>query len=271
METPVSPLLKRERLDELFALYHHRAFVHPDPLEFLYDYPDLQDREIVALIASSLAYGRVAQILKSTSYILQRLGRSPFSFLQKSTRKKLLSLFSDFKHRFTTGEELALVLWGSKKVIEEYGSLHNCFCTTLVDEDDTILPALIRFIGRFRDHMPITRDSLLPYPEKGSACKRLNLFLRWMVRQDNVDPGGWSRVSATKLIVPLDTHMYKISRMLHLTERKLPDMRTAIEITHAFRQIVPDDPIRYDFALTRPGIRGEMEPTALLKACGTGR
>ena len=171
-------------------------------------------------------------------------------------------MFSDFKHRFTTGEELALVLWGLKKVIEEYGSLYNCFCTALVDEDDTILPALIRFIGRFRDHMPVIRDSLLPYPEKGSACKRLNLFLRWMVREDNVDPGGWSRVSAAKLIVPVDTHMYKISRMLHLTERKHPDMRAAIEITHAFRIIAPDDPIRYDFALTRLGIRREMEPAA---------
>ena len=270
METLVSNLLNRNRLDELLSLYHHRAFVHPDPLEFLYDYPDLQDREIVALIASSLAYGRVAQILKSTSCILQRLGPSPYSFLQKSTRKKLLSLFSDFKHRFTTGEELALMLWGLKKVIEEYGSLHDCFSADMEDTDDTILPALTRFIRRFRKHMPATRDSLLPYPEKGSACKRLNLFLRWMVRQDNIDPGGWSRVSAAKLIVPLDTHMYKISRMLHLTERKHADMRTAIEITNAFREIVPDDPIRYDFVLTRLGIRGEMEPAALLKACGTG-
>jgi uncharacterized protein (TIGR02757 family) len=266
----VSHLLKRDRLDELFALYHHRAFVHPDPLEFLYDYPDLQDREIVALIASSLAYGRVAQILKSTSCILERLGASPYSFLLNSTCKTLLSLFSDFKHRFTTGEELALVLWGLKNVIEEYGSLQDCFSSALDDADDTILPALTSFVGRFRQHMPVTRDSLLPYPEKGSACKRLNLFLRWMVRQDNVDPGGWSRVPSTKLIVPLDTHMYKISRMLHLTERKHADMRTAIEITNAFRTIVPDDPIRYDFVLTRLGIRGDMEPTAFLKACGTG-
>jgi uncharacterized protein (TIGR02757 family) len=266
----MSHLLHRDRLDELFALYHHRAFVHPDPLEFLYDYPDLQDREIVALVASSLAYGRVAQILKSTSSVLDRMGTSPFCFLLNSTRKTLLSLFSDFKHRFTTGEEMALVLWGLKKVIEEYGSLHDCFSSTLDDEDDTILPTLTRFVRQLRKHMPVTRDSLLPHPEKGSACKRLNLFLRWMVRRDNVDPGGWSRVPSAKLIVPLDTHMYKISRMLHLTDRKQADMRTAIEITNAFRKIVPEDPIRYDFVLTRLGIRGETEPTALLKACGTG-
>lgn len=263
-------MLNKDRLDELLSLYHHRAFVHPDPLEFLYNYPALQDREIVALIASSLAYGRVAQILKSTSCILQRLGPSPYSFLLKSTRKKLLSSFSDFKHRFTTGEELALVLWGFKRVIEECGSLYDCFIASLDDADDTILPALTSFIRQFRKHIPATRDSLLPYPEKGSACKRLNLFLRWMVRHDNIDPGGWSRVSAAKLIVPLDTHMFKISYMLHLTERKHADMRTAIEITNAFKKIVPDDPIRYDFVLTRLGIRGDMEPAALLKACGAG-
>lgn len=272
LESLVSTLLiNRDRLDELFTLYHHRSFVHPDPLEFLYDYPDLQDREIVALIASSLAYGRVPQILKSTSCVLERLGALPFSFLLNSARNKLFSLFSDFKHRFTTGEEMALMLWGLKNVLEEYGSLHDCFSSALDDEDDTILPALTRFIRLLRKNMPVVRDSLLPYPEKGSACKRLNLFLRWMVRQDNVDPGGWSRVSAAKLIVPLDTHMYKISRMLHLTERKQPDMRTAIEITHSFRKIAPDDPTRYDFVLTRLGIRREMEPAAFLEACGTGR
>lgn len=268
---PVSTLLNKERLDELFTLYHHRSFVHPDPLEFLYGYPKLQDREIVALIASSLAYGRVAQILKSTSSVLERMGGSPFSFLHNSTRKQLFSLFSDFKHRFTTGEELASMLWGVKHVLMEHGSLHDCFVSTLDDEDDIILPALSRFITLFRKNMPVVRNSLLPSPDKGSACKRLNLFLRWMVREDDVDPGGWGQVPAAKLIVPLDTHMHKIGLMLHLTGRKQADIRTAIEITHAFRTIAPDDPVRYDFALTRLGIRGEIEPEAFLKACGNRR
>ena len=119
--------LNRERLEELFTLYHHRAFVHPDPLEFLYDYPDLQDREIVAYIASSLAYGRVTQILKSTATVLERLGESPSTFLLNSNRERLFSLFSDFKHRFTTGEEMTWMLLGLKQVLEECGSLHNAF------------------------------------------------------------------------------------------------------------------------------------------------
>ena len=99
------------------------------------------------------------------------------------------------------------------------------------------------------------RAGLLPSPSAGSACKRLNLFLRWMVRQDNVDPGGWDSVSPAKLIIPLDTHMHRIGRRLGLTPRRQADLRTAIEITEGFRGICPSDPVRYDFALTRLGIR----------------
>lgn len=263
--------LNRERLEELFALYHHRAFVHPDPLEFLYHYPDLQDREIVALIASSLAYGRVAQILKSIATILERLGKSPSAFLLNSNSRSMFSLFSDFKHRFTTGEDMTWMLLGLKQTLEEYGSLHAAFFEALDEKEDTVLPALTRFVSLLRKTGPMTRNSLLPSPEKGSACKRLNLFLRWMVREDNVDPGGWGRIPKTKLIVPLDTHMHRIGRMLQLTGRKQADMRTAFEITYAFRKIVPDDPVRYDFVLTRLGIRGEIEPEAFLRACMSDR
>jgi len=263
--------LNRERLEELFTLYHHRAFVHPDPLEFLYHYPDLQDREIVALIASSLSYGRVAQILKSVSIVLERLGESPHGFLLNTGRKRMCSLFSGFKHRFTTGEEMTGMLLALKQVLEKYGSLHDAFDGVFDEKEETILPALSRFTGMLRKNGPMIRNSLLPFPEKGSACKRLNLFLRWMVREDDVDPGGWGRVPKAKLIVPLDTHMHRIGRMFQLTGRKQADMRTAIEITHAFRKIVPDDPVRYDFVLTRLGIWGEMEPEAFFKACVNDR
>jgi uncharacterized protein (TIGR02757 family) len=160
------------------------------------------------------------------------------------------------------------MLWGAKHVLLEFDSLHDCFTSTLDDKDDTVWPTLSRFIALFRKNMPSVRNSLLPSPDKGSACKRLNLFLRWMVRKDDVDPGGWDHVPAAKLIIPLDTHMHRIGLMLHLTERKQADIKTAIEITHAFRSIAPDDPVRYDFALTRLGIRGEIEPEAFFKASG---
>ncbi len=255
-----------ERLDELYARYNRREFVHPDPLEFLYDYKDICDREIVGLVASSLAYGRVAQILKSVSSVFERMP-SPLIFLRHASRKSLLNTFKGFKHRFTTEEEIAMMLFGIKRIIERYGSLHACFTACMNDDDATILPALSDFVKELIAESEGRRNSLLPLPTRGSACKRLHLFLRWMVRKDEVDPGGWDNVPRSMLIVPLDTHMYRICLALGLTQRKQADMRTAMEITTAFRTIAPDDPVKYDFALTRLGIRDDTDMDAFLKQC----
>lgn len=249
-------------LEELYLSRNRRAFVHPDPLEFLYAYPDPRDRELVGLIASSLAYGRVAQILKSVSCVLDRVGPSPFDFLCSESEKGMLSCFADFRHRFTTGEELARMLWGAKKAIEKYGSLHECFVARLEDHHDNIFPALSAFVDVLSDSNH-RRNSLLPAPIRGSACKRFNLFLRWMVRRDAVDPGGWDKVPAHKLIIPLDTHMHKIGLLLNLTARRPANMHTAVEITRAFARLIPEDPTRYDFVLTRFGIREDMNPEDL--------
>jgi len=262
--------MNRERLDELYTRYHHRALVHPDPLEFLYAYHDPRDKEVVGLIASSLAYGRVAQILKSVSCVLEKMNPSPCAFLLDSSLNSLVTTFEDFKHRFTTGDDLASMLWDAKGVIERYGSLQACFMACFNDRDDTVLPALSAFVKQFNACSSTHgKFSLLPSPAKGSACKRLNLFLRWMVRRDRVDPGGWRAVPATKLIVPLDTHMHRICLLLNLTRRRQADLRAAVEVTHGFRTIVPEDPVRYDFVLTRFGIRKDVELTRFLERCTT--
>ncbi len=264
-------LSSKERLEELYVLYHRRELVHPDPLEFLYEYRALGDREVVALVASSLAYGRVAQILRSVSTVLERMDPSPSDFLLNSSFHSLISTFAEFKHRFTTGQELAALLWGAKCLIERYGSLHACFKACFNEKDDTVLTALSAFVGEFNTCSSKNGHfSLLPSPSKGSACKRLNLFMRWMVRRDEVDPGGWNSVPTSKLIVPLDTHMHRICLRLHLTKRRQADLRTAVDITRAFRRIVPEDPVRYDFALTRLGIRDDTDLASFLEAWPTG-
>lgn len=250
----------KKKLEELYSLYNHLEYVHPDPLEFLYDYPDPLDREIVGLIASSLAYGRVAQILKSISVILEKMRHSPRAFLMESSEKRLKSAFAGFKHRFTTGEEMASMLQRAKDLIKEYGSVNECFLTGFNRDDETVVPALSVFVKRFDGERSDLKSSLVPDPDRGSACKRLNLFLRWMVREDEVDPGGWRGVPPSKLVIPLDTHMYRICGALDMTCRKQADMRTAMEITDYFRGISPDDPVRYDFAITRLGIRRDAEP-----------
>jgi uncharacterized protein (TIGR02757 family) len=250
--------ITKKRLERLYNFYNHRKFVHPDPLEFLYSYPDPLQMELAGLIASSLAYGRVSQILKSVSSILEKMYPSPRAFLLNSSRKDLLACFSGFRHRFTTGDEMAYMLLAAKHVIEEHGSLYACFMAGY-NNDDTLLPALSAFVNELRNAAAITKNSLLPSPDTGSACKRLHLFLRWMVRKDRVDPGGWRGIPRSGLIIPLDTHMHKICVELNMTRRKSSDILTAMEITKVFRKIDPQDPVRYDFALTRLGIRKDAD------------
>ncbi len=231
--------------------------MHPDPLEFLYRYRLARDREVAALVASCLAYGKVALILRSVESVLGEMGRSPHEFVTGSSDTALKKAFPGFKHRFTTGEELGGLMVGVKHALGEYGSLNACFTSGLRGTDETVLGALGAFSSALEGFSGRPCLFLLPHPARGSACKRLNLFLRWLVRKDEVDPGGWRGVSRSKLIVPLDTHMYRAGLALGFTSRRSPDLKASLEITSGFRGIVPADPVRYDFALTRLGIRDD--------------
>lgn len=253
-------------LDDLYACYNRREFVHPDPVEFLYDYHEVRDREIAALIASSLAYGNVKQILRSVGAVLRHMP-SPGAFLERESGASLKKIFSGFRHRFTPGTQFAGMLYGIKRLIETYDSLETCFREGYSESDETILPALAIFVERLKAEAGCGMKYLLPDVKKGSACKRLNLFLRWMVRGDEVDPGGWKGIPAAKLIIPLDTHMHRLSRSLGFTRRRQADMRTALEVTRAFREFSPEDPVKYDFALTRLGIRNDTDMVSFLEKC----
>lgn len=242
------------RLERLYAALNRRDYVSPDPLQFLYAYPDPADREVVGLVSSSLAFGNVKQILRSVETVLIRMPE-PARFLRDATRAGLAKTFEGFRHRFVTGEDLVAMLSGVKASIEEHGSLERCFAAGVRPEQDSVVPALGAFVDALKDGRGA--NYLLPDPARGSACKRLHLYLRWMVREDAVDPGGWTSVSSAQLVVPLDTHMHRIARALGLTARASGDVRTALEVTAAFRALAPADPVRYDFALTRLGIRND--------------
>jgi uncharacterized protein (TIGR02757 family) len=151
---------------------------------------------------------------------------------------------------------VAGLLGGIKRLRERHGTLENAFAFGLGARDRSTVPALASFVDGLQDGSSSARNSLLPCPRAGSACKRLHLYLRWMVRSDRVDPGCWPRVSPALLVVPVDTHMFRIARNLGLTARRQADLKTALEITHAFKRFAPDDPARYDFALTRLGMTG---------------
>lgn len=242
-----------EELEKLYIHFNRREYVHPDPLEFLYDYPEVRDREIVGLMAASLAYGNVKQILKSISLILAKMGPHPHEFLMNETPQSLRACFKNFKHRWHTGDDIAWALLGIQKTVQKWGSLETAFCTGFLEEN--LLNGLSHLVGEITKEAPRLRMNFFPAPARGSACKRLHLYLRWMVRKDGIDPGGWEGIPASKLIIPLDTHMHRIGKKLRLTRRNQGDIRTALEITDAFRKMVPEDPVRYDFALTRLGIQ----------------
>jgi uncharacterized protein (TIGR02757 family) len=248
----------KKLLDRLYEEYHRREFVHPDPLEVLYRFEQLRDREVAALVVGSLAYGRVAQILKSVSVVLQTMSPSPYRFVRHHSDKEIATAFCDFKHRFTTGTQLAAMLVGLKHVLKSYGSLQSCFMAGFRKDSNTVFDALSFFTGEIITGAGQPLGHLLPLPQRGSACKRLHLFLRWMVRKDEVDPGGWEKVPRSALIVPVDAHMHRIGRQLGLTQRRTADLQTAMDITNCFRSIVPEDPVKYDFCLTRIGIRKDV-------------
>jgi len=245
----------RDLLEHLYRTLNRREFVHPDPLELVYEYEAAQDRELVGLLASALAYGRVAQILASARSVLGRLGERPGRFVMSEPAETIRRSVGGIRHRFTASAEIGDLLVGVGRIMRKHGSLENCFSAGIDAGDKTTELPLRRFVKELESAVGMRPASLLPLPERGSACKRLHLFLRWMVRNDDVDPGVWKTIDPGMLIVPLDTHMHRIARQLGLTARNQADLRTALDVTGAFREFAADDPVRYDFALTRIGIR----------------
>ena len=261
---------KYELLEELYAEFNRREYVSPDPLEFLYLYDDPADREVVGLVASSLAYGRVASILASARRVLDALGSHPADAVAGMDEAELLSRLSGFKHRFNDDAEMSKFLLGVGAVIRERGTLENLFCDHMPQGGgrDATLAAMDGFAAEILRRGGLRQSQLLPLASKGSACKRLALFIRWMARSDDVDPGGWNRVSPCDIIIPLDTHMFRIATGLGFVKRSSADGVSALEVTRGFAAIRPDDPTRYDFALTRFGIRTGMSVDELLAKFG---
>jgi len=246
----------RERawLERLYRRYHRPEFVAPDPLQFPRACESLPDREVVAVVASALAYGNVKAMLAAIGDALTRLGDAPATALATTPSPTLHRRFRGFRYRFTDGRKLTGLLTAIARVQREQGSLARVVATA--PGETTVVPALGRLVSTLRDAAPCPLDHLVPHPDGGSACKRMMLLLRWMARRDQVDPGGWTAIDPACLVMPLDTHVYRTAHERGWTRRRTPDLRTALEITDVLRAIRPDDPLRYDFAITRPGIRG---------------
>jgi uncharacterized protein (TIGR02757 family) len=218
--------------------------------------------EIAALVAAVLAYGRVETIIKNVNDLFNRMDDAPVNFVRNSTFREKCTRFKGFKHRFNNGYDLAAVLHAAGKVICRFGSLGSHFAHGIAEKDLTIMNALDRFTLSLKNHARRCApdrakeiDFLLSSPASGSACKRMNMYLRWMIRpRDGIDLGIWTILSPSRLIMPIDTHVARIARAIGLTGRNTADWVMAEEVTGRLRDIDPADPVRFDFSLCRSGM-----------------
>jgi uncharacterized protein (TIGR02757 family) len=255
----------KQRLDELYRHYDHR-FVDPDPLQFVRAQENDADREVVGLLASALAFGNVATIKSSIATVLGVLGPRPAEAVRRLDPRGAARSLRTFKHRWNDGRDVACLLYFVRQMLEAHGSVEGFFAAGDTAPAPDVGPALASFTERALalDHGGLYRGRRLPAgagvryffpsPDDGSACKRLNLFLRWMVRCDGVDLGIWKAVAPSALVIPIDAHIYTIARRVGLTRYKSPGWRMALDITRRLRRFDPDDPVKYDFAFHRMGL-----------------
>lgn len=245
--------------------YHYKAFdkskLEPDPLQFPHLFKNEKDIEVMAFIASVFAYGNVKQIINSLQKFLELADDQPFSFIKNFNAAEAQREFS-LIHRFYSSKDILQLFHLLKLAYSEFDSLKSLFLLGYNEADNNTKNAISNFSNYFlikarKEFGVLSRGIkfMFPLPEKGSACKRMNLFLRWMVRKDELDFGLWSEIPASKLIIPVDTHIARICKQLKLTKRKNVSWKMAEEITDNLKKFDPDDPVKYDFAICHIGMR----------------
>ena len=261
----------RIALDSLYDGFNAHQSVS-DPVWFAHRFERADDREVVAFISSALAFGRVQSVINSIEGMLEVMGPSPAAFVRQFDPARDRKVFSHLVHRWTNGADFAALTWILHNMFERSGSVERFFVDGLpagaVDVGEGVQSFSTRALAI--DQKPIYGRSkprpgvayFFSRPSSGGACKRLNLFLRWMVRHDRVDLGVWSTVRPAQLIVPLDTHIIRIGRCLGLTTYRSPGWRMAVDITASLRRLDPDDPAKFDFSMCHLG---------MMNGCGFGK
>ena len=253
-------------LDRFYSEYDFIGRFAHDPIEFPHKYSDPGDIETAGFIAASLAYGKVGLFKPVIEKILEPCGKHPAEFLKNFSLKRDARYFKGISYRFNREEDILCLVYMLSCVLKEWGTLRKLFTHFYGNGDNDIRNALTGFVDHINeidispvygtDIRPNGLKQLLPSPQNGSACKRMNLFLRWVVRTGDIDFGIWNNIPPNKLIIPLDTHIARISKCLGLTRRVSVDWKMADEITSSLREFDPADPLKYDFALCHHGISG---------------
>ncbi|MCM0605225.1 MAG: TIGR02757 family protein [Xanthomonadaceae bacterium] len=259
---------KQKFLEENYSRYHKVEFLFSDPLEFVLKYSDPKDQEIVGIFSALFAYGNVKQIRNSIGIWLERIKefKSPSEWMraQDSERNQI---WKGFVHRFNPERDWILISELIHRSVMSYGSIAEHVADIAHQKKLSLTGALDELISEWKTKLGAKKltpsmKHLLSHPSSGGTCKRWMMFLRWMVREDALDPGTWQKLlkSSThqfgthELVMPLDTHTGRWSRKLRLTRRKTLNWKTALEVTKSLKSIDPIDPIRYDFSLCRVGM-----------------
>ena len=246
--------------------YHYNNFdrtkLKPDPLQFLHLFRDERDIEIVGLLASIFAYGNVKQIENTLKKLVLIFNDKPYLFARNFSVNRDGDKLFGIKHRFYTEDDIIKLFVILGKEIHQHKSIKQIFLQGYNISDENIKNEISNFSNHFLNSFNQTFGEItngikfmFPLPEKGSACKRMNLFLRWMVRNDELDFGLWKEIPTSKLVIPVDTHIARICKTLKLTKRKNVSWQMAEEITKNLKKYNANDPIKYDFAICHIGIR----------------
>jgi uncharacterized protein (TIGR02757 family) len=255
----------RDRLDSLYHGYNAAASL-TDPIELVRPYKSGPDREVAGFIAAGLAFGNVTAVMASVRAVLSRMSPSPAAFVRRFDPDRHGSLFDGLVHRWTRDRDIVALLHVLRQMIDRSGSIEGFFA----EGDDPGAPDVAAALESF-SRRALALDLAAVYgstrprpgvayffarPSSGGACKRLNLYLRWMVRRDEVDLGVWTRLTPARLVVPLDTHIIRLGQCLQLTRYRSPGWRMAADITAALRTLDPADPVRFDFSICHVGMMG---------------
>ena len=247
----------KEKLD-----FHYKAFdkskLEPDPLQFLHLFEDELDIEVMGFVASVFAYGNVKQIIATLNKFVEVSSGKPYDFIYSFSEKTKPGI----AHRFYTKRDVIHLFLSLNKTYKSFGSLKSLFLSFYNQDEVNLKNSVTKFSNYFLDEISKRKrlmtngiKFMFPLPERGSACKRINLFLRWMIRKDELDFGIWDEIPPSKLIIPVDTHVARICRSLGLTNRKIPDWKMAEEITENLKKYDHMDPVKYDFAICHIGMR----------------
>ena len=254
-----TPLELKSYLDGLVAQFERRAFIQDDPIAIPHGFDDPRDQEVIGLYAAILAWGRRATILSKMADLCARMQYRPYRFVHDFDEDRDAASLATFKHR--TFQPID-ALWFTKnlsRALQRHKTVEALFAQHRTAEAEDVGAAIQGFSEAMMmasRETPTRLRKHLARPASGSACKRLCMYLRWMVRPGPVDLGIWSAIRPAHLVLPLDVHSARQARALGLVTRTANDWQAALELTHRCKQLCPDDPARYDFAFFGAGAYG---------------